>query len=347
MSQSSSSTTNHRTLHELQWTSLDQTRHQSSPQSLCQSDAISSPQLAKDEDYAQAIIHQWRTDVTHDVDATVGAPFSYIRTSDDTTLHGYLVMRSKVLKNTLVPPSNEHNKLPTIILFHTGAGPQDVSLRWKADLLARNPIWGPKGCIVLIADLLSDSTGWTWTERSKYDKVRTELLSCTTKEGQTQRWKLRESIDAALDALVELDLVDEERIAALGFCLGGHPILELGRMNRPGVQALVTFHGVFDGMEWNPKCELPDKQQDGKKVLICNGKSDPFVKDSQLEAARNTFETNGWKVELLNLDGVKHGFTNPAQDYNPSEAFAYDEGAAQTSWLKTIDLLKERMVDDK
>ena len=88
-----------------------------------------------------------------------------------------------------------------------------------------------------------------------------------------------------------------------------------------------------------------DDEYQNKRVLIFNGASDPYVGDSDLEAARKTFEHYGWKVDVLNLEGVKHGFTNPAQDCNPNEAFAYNDDAARSSWSSTINLLKEVMVD--
>ena len=340
------------TLQELSWTNLSKQRNIADPTLICNCDSTpTSPRLAKDEEYANAVLNKWRADILSENDAqvvdTIGAPLIYNRKSDGSKLNGYLVMRSNMLG---LVDTIQGEKVPAVLLFHTGAGPQDISLRWKADMLARDPIWGPSGCIVLIADLVSDDTGWTWDDRSKYDLVRKELLAATKKEGDkhAHRWKLRETIDAALDALTSIDKVDSERICAMGFCLGGHPVIELGRMNRPGVRSLITFHGVFDGTAVNSEFEAESNiESPEKRVLICNGASDPFVSDSDLEASRKTFEYNGWKVEILNLEGVKHGFTNPAQDCNPSESFAYNDDAAKISWSSTIDLLKEVMFDKK
>ena len=54
----------------------------------------------------------------------------------------------------------------------------------------------------------------------------------------------------SIGALSSQPGVDPRRIGALGFCLEGHPILELARMRRaldPKVRVMAT-HGVFDGV---------------------------------------------------------------------------------------------------
>ena len=162
--------------------------------------------------------------------------------------------------------------------------------------------------------------------------------------------------------------VDEERIAAMGWCMGGHPILELSRMNVRGVKALVTFHGVFDGIvEEDTETSKDDHDHDDhdndhddmnistgrddennksnqKCALICNGMSDPFVSLENLDVGKRTFEKNLWETKVLNFENVKHGFTNPAQDYNPSEAFGYNDDAAKASWEAAKNLLRKQLL---
>jgi hypothetical protein len=117
------------------------------------------------------------------------ATICYLRQSDDTCLSGCIVMNSNLLndddnkvKKTMTTSATMSERtsiltpVPAVIIFHTGAGLQEIFLRWKADMTARDEMWGENGCIVFIADTVSDSTGWTWTDRDRYDTARKDAL---------------------------------------------------------------------------------------------------------------------------------------------------------------------------
>ena len=250
------------------------------------------------------------------------------------------------------PISNKEQKedapreLLAIILFHTGAGPQDIFLRWKADMLIREL----KDCVVFIADIICDEDGYAWSDREKYEQSRKYVLARYKEEhGRIARMNLRHYVAAAIEHLKSLNFVRISDIAAMGYCMGGHPILELGLMQDDSIKALITYHGVFDGIkdyDLPPEDELVDttiRSWDSKstKVLICNGKEDPFVDQDDVQKAKILLEKKGCDVRVLNFEHVRHGFTNPAQDYNPSDAFAYNDFAAKDSWDSTIQLLKD------
>jgi len=349
---------------DLNWQSMKLLRDVSDISKLCpETPTPSNPRLAKDGPYAEAVLKSWRQDVLEKersnssnipMKETLGANLNYTRKSDNASLSGYVVTSS----NTIQSKNDESTRssVPAIILFHTGAGPQDVFLRWKADMLARDcNTWNENGCIVLIADILSDDIGWTWSDRNRYEKIRAELLNPTSSTDdksneyethRTSKWKLRETISSAIDVLRSMKEVDDNRIAAMGWCLGGHSILELGRMNIKGVNTLVTFHGVFDGItdsEIEPDNNEGNVTEGSGHVLICNGKSDPFISEQDLEAGIKSFQKHGWNTKLLNFDEVRHGFTNSAQDCNPSDAFAFNENAATLSWVTANDLLQHQL----
>lgn len=338
----------------LDWIDMDSFRESLSPSDLCpEYPSTCNPRLAKDVEYASAVLDAWEVDIVAyknlptASNKTVGARIEYKRKSDDTNLSGYLVARSTLIYDSEKIQNGSTKSLPAIILFHTGAGPQDIFLRWKADMIVRDNIWGDDGCLVFIADIVSDSTGSTWTDRDKYDTTRKSLLQYTKREedGVMRRWQLRQTIGAILDTLKLFDHVDNNKIAAMGWCMGGHPILELSTMEVDGVKALITFHGVFDGIHENDGNDDPIKD-DNKSILICNGLSDPFVPTESLQFGKTVFEQNNWDVEVLNFDNVKHGFTNPAQDFNPSENFAFDKHAADCSWEATRRLLKRQLLSN-
>lgn len=319
------------------WTPLRVLRDTQDPATLCISTS-KSPRLAKDEPYAKAVLKAWRyeskskTWSTNDSES-VGAPFTYQRKEDGEMFNGYLVVPSKLVKTV------QRGTVPVVILFHTGAGPQDIFLKWKADALVQK-----LQCAVLIADIISDGEGYAWSDRKRYEVARRDVLTAYAGKGKTARWKLRQTISAALNFLRNIDFIDADKMAGLGWCMGGHPILELALMQEDCVKSLVSYHGMLDGVKDHLDKACIDSKLMGSttRVLICNGKKDPFVLQNDIEVTKKYLESSqGCNVHIMNFDGVKHGFTNPAQDFNPSDAFAYDENAANLSWESTINLLRE------
>lgn len=305
----------------------------------------SQPQLAKDEDYASAILKSWgeevnkRTAAESDGGGSISSPLTY-NASDGTPLYGHIYRPSP-------PPSDDsssaENSLPGIIIFHTGAGPQDIFLRWKADsLVNERQVFGEKGCVVLIADILGDETGWAWHDRERYDSVRKSIL---LPDENGERKRLTDRVQAAIGALAAQPGVDAEKIGAMGFCLGGHPILEMARMRNPSIRAMVTFHGVFDGVRKLSSAEsFIDEGTDmppAAKVLACTGADDPFISEEDLDAAIKMFGDLGCQSKVMKFENTRHGFTNPAQDYNPNkDAFAYNEESYDKAWLAALSLMK-------
>lgn len=327
------------------WTPLQDLMNTSDPSKLCND----RPQLAKDNQYASAVLEAWRNDATmnqtNDVCMSMGTASTYHPNHDQSkTLHGYIVAPSALL--TKYQEDDLQREIPAIILFHTGAGPQDIFLRWKADMLVREL----KDCIVFIADIICDGDGYAWSDRDKYEESRKYVLASFKDEnGIIARWNLRHYVAAAIEHLKSLHFVKISDIAAMGYCMGGHPILESGLMQDNSVKALISYHGVFDGVkDYDMSKEgdvdaptIPSLYSKSKNVLICNGMDDPFVGKDDLQKAKILLEKEGCNVNVLNFDNVQHGFTNPAQDFNPSESFAYNEDAAKLSWDSAIQLLRD------
>ena len=214
----------------------------------------------------------------------------------------------------------------------------------------------------MIADLISDSDGYAWSDRGRYAAAREQVLVISQHDGMDGRWKFRQVIRAALDHLDALDYVDGDHVAALGWCFGCHPILEMGMMQEDCVKCLISYHGVFDGVHMyqstgvDKAITADDIDDDSKsktnvstthngktRVLICNGKQDPFVPQDDMKKAKMLLQSQGCEVNILNFDGVRHGFTNPAQDYNPSDSFAFNQEAAEEAWTSTMQMLRESL----
>ena len=208
-------------------------------------------------------------------------------------------------------------------------------------------IFGNDGCVVLIADILGDQNGWAWYDRDRYQTVRQSIL---LPDEHGNRDMLADRVQAAMDALASQPNVDSTRIGAMGFCMGGHPITELARMKHPSVKAMVTFHAVFDGVDKLSGSSSPSSS-DGNdllnndcSILVCTGKDDPFVPSTDLDAAIHMFHDLGYQqTELMEFENTRHGFTNPAQDCNPSEAFGYCHEAYTKAWSAALTLLSKSL----
>jgi len=325
-------------LRDCTWTPTSELRN-ADPQVLCLPTTV--PRLAREESYAKDIIDAWNEHFHHASSEssrkyidTLGSPFPYKGPNGDAEFSGYLIIPSTVDVN------NIPDKLPVVIIFHTGAGPQDIFNRFQADKLARESCWGDTGCIIFVADVVSDFVGWTWGDRERYWNTRKDLLEVTERDGHKRRWKLRDTVAAAMDAVKSIDAVDTQRIVAWGFCLGGQPVVELGRMQCDGLKGLITFHGIFDGID------LPDKEDkkdnETRRVLICNGLLDPHVPMSDIDTTKETFERCGWNCEVLNFENAQHNFSNPRTKYDDSDGgFGYDEHASTKGWTSALELIKD------
>lgn len=131
-------------------------------------------------------------------------------------------------------------KVPGIVLFHTGAGPSDIFIYWKADSIISSLEVKP---IVLIADLVSDNNGECW-ESEFWSKKRKELMTIgKNNDGIWCRTVLQHRIKAGVEAIKSLPQVDEKNIGVMGWCLGGRAVAELARMRLEGVTCATSFHG--------------------------------------------------------------------------------------------------------
>ena len=181
------------------------------------SDSSPEPRIARDEVYAAAILRAWVEDADIATaisrgDHLVHEPLSYEDGSG--TLYGEFFSTAA----GAVPR-------PGIVMFHTGAGPRDVFLHWRASSLAA------AGFVVFVADMIGDSAGDRWDSAA----------------WQAAAHHAHDPSIAARVALRQLrahPLVNDSSIVAMGWCAGGGPVFELLRAAPPGLQAVVT--GVAD-----------------------------------------------------------------------------------------------------
>ena len=137
-----------------------------------------------------------------------------------------------------------------------------------------------------------------------------------------------------LNQLLAQTGVDEERIAAIGYCFGGTGVLELARSGAE-VSGVVSFHGGLD----SPSPE--DGKNIRSKILICHGADDPFVPVADIDAFKK--ELNDAKVDwqMNYYSGAVHAFTQPMAGNDNSKGAAYNANADQRSWAAMNSFFKE------
>ena len=141
---------------------------------------------------------------------------------------------------------------------------------------------------------------------------------------KTDRALLRRRVHAALAELKQSELVDTNRIAAIGYCFGGTTVIELARSGA-ALNGIVSFHGGLDS----------PAPADGKniqcKVLVCHGADDPFEKPEDLTAFESEMRAANVDWRLILYGGAVHSFTQPMADGSLLGA-KYNERADKRSW---------------
>ena len=136
--------------------------------------------------------------------------------------------------------------------------------------------------------------------------------------------KFRQRIRAGLDALMALPQVDTDRLAVMGYCMGGSCSLEMARDGAP-LRGVVSFHGALE----TASPAEPGKVQ--AKVLVCHGADDPFVPVEHVNAFEEEMTKAGVDWQLISYGGTVHSFTNPEAD-GSIEGICYNKQADERSW---------------
>lgn len=145
---------------------------------------------------------------------------------------------------------------------------------------------------------------------------------------------VRERALAWFEAIAARPDVDASRIAAIGYCFGGHCVLELARAGADA-KAVVSYHGTL-------KTEAP-MQPDvfkGHVAAYC-GAEDPYAPMEDITALRKEMAAAGARYTMHVFADVAHGFTDPDADKHSQPGIAYDAVADKVSWAGTLALLGE------
>ena len=146
------------------------------------------------------------------------------------------------------------------------------------------------------------------------------------------RAALLKRLKAGYKAAAKLDEVDENHMAAMGFCFGGLCTLDMARAGLD-LKAAISFHGLLDAPD------LPAKKIKAK-VLVAHGWEDPMAPPEHVVALGEELGKAKCDWQLLGFGNVIHGFMNPKAD-NKKLGILYNEAAERRAWINTVELLDE------
>lgn len=146
--------------------------------------------------------------------------------------------------------------------------------------------------------------------------------------------KARKRARAALDKLASLPGVDPNRLAAIGYCMGGTFSLELARDGAP-LRGIVSFHGGL-------ATQRPGASGQVKaKILVCTGADDPFVPAAQVNAFEEEMTKAGADWQVISYGGTVHSFTNPEAGKIGQPGLAYNKLSDERSWKAMASFFEE------
>ena len=145
---------------------------------------------------------------------------------------------------------------------------------------------------------------------------------------------LLKRLKAGYKAAAQLDEVDEDYMAAIGYCFGGLCTLDMARAGL-NLHAAVSFHGLLDLPEGLPKKKCK------ASVLACHGWDDPLATPDVVKAFGEDMAERKCDWQLHAYGQVVHSFTNPEAN-SPKQGSAYNELATRRATNAMLDLLAEK-----
>ena len=204
---------------------------------------------------------------------------------------------------------------PGVIIFPTVMGITDLERGFAEHLAGQS-------YSVLIADLYSRR--FTPDQRGEAMEAMQGL--------RADRAALRDRLLGVLGVAIEQDAIDDERVAAIGFCFGGQNALDLARSGAD-IAGVASFHGLFD-----PPGLLP--QPIKAKVAAYHGWDDPLVPPQAVVALASELTEAGCDWQIHAFGHVGHGFTNPGAT-GAMPGIKFDERTSRRAWAACDAFLAE------
>jgi dienelactone hydrolase len=201
-------------------------------------------------------------------------------------------------------------KRPGVLVVHEWWGLNDYSKK-RARMLAE------QGYVAFAADMYGDGKVTTHA-----DDAKGWMTQITANEAD---WQKRAQL--GLEQLKSNELVDDDKLAAIGYCFGGATVMQLAYAGTE-LDGVVSFHGSL------PPATPEQASNIKTSVLVAHGDADSFIPAERITAFKKALSDAGVDWEMNIYSGARHGFTNPGAGDFGMDALAYDEKADRRSWQK-------------
>ena len=228
----------------------------------------------------------------------------------DTELRGYLAYDDSVTSD---------KKAPGVLVFPEWWGVTDF-VKGRAEALAK------LGYVAFAADMYGD--GVSTTDHNKAKELMTAVVGKPT---------MGERVQAAYDQLTKTGLVDDSKVAAIGFCFGGACSQLLAYSGTP-LKGIVSFHGALIPAS----ADAAKKNQ--AKFLILQGALDPLVPEAARMAFLKSMDEGKFDYQFVSYSGAVHAFMNPGADKARADGLdgvGYNPEAAARAWEQMQIFFKE------
>lgn len=215
----------------------------------------------------------------------------------DVELQGYLVWNDAM-----------KGRRPGVIVVHEWWGLNDYA-RKRAEMLAE------LGYVAFAADMYGKGRV---TQHAKQAGEWAKQINANV-----AAWQARAVL--GLDILRGHDLVDPERVAAIGYCFGGATVTQMAYAGAD-LAGIVSFHGSL------PVATPAQAANIKASILVAHGAADGFVPPERVAEFKAALEKAGADWEMVTYGGARHGFTNPGAARYGIENVRYNEKADRRSW---------------
>lgn len=223
---------------------------------------------------------------------------------DNTT--GYLVYPE---------PSNnaqQQERLPAVIMIHEWFGLNE-HIKSQADLLAN------EGYAVLAVDLYRGEVA------TDSDRAR-ELASSVRSNSASAI----DNLQSAVSYLKSLEIVDDSKVASLGWCFGGDWSLQLAlNSSENPLAATIVYYG-------RPVTDTASLSSISWPILGIFGDQDQAIPVESVKQFASALNASGITNEIYLYEDVGHAFANPSGDNYASKETA-------DAWQKTIGFLRTHL----
>ena len=221
------------------------------------------------------------------------------------------------LEGYLVYDDSVSGERPGVIVVHDWMGFGEYG-NWRAEELAK------LGYAALAIDIYGKGVRPKDTSEASQQAMKYK----------SNRKLMRKRAKAGFEFLRDHPLVDEDRIAAIGYCFGGTVALEMARAGLD-LAGVVSFHGGLDTPD-------PDSTRGIKaKILVLHGALDPFVSPEEIAAFQKELTQADADWQMVYYSGAVHSFTKKASGSDISTGAAYNEEADRRSWAAMKQFFQE------